>query len=150
MFFPWRKAAGAWIWQPFIPYILPRVENVWSFTSNYMSVLLWFITHKDRFIFLSVRFEVLWSVCSEDGVRMDAQILGTGFSGRLNLVWWHMLFVGPRYGIWVLSHIWRWNCEVVPRSFENVCTPGLVDFNIMQPYRWLPSFERISCPIIKV
>jgi hypothetical protein len=115
MFFPWRKTAGAWIWQPFTPHILPRIKNVWSFTSTYMSVLLWFITHKDRFIFLSVRFEVLWWVCSEDGVRMGAQIIGTGFPGRLNLVRWHVIFVGPGYGIWVMSHIWprivRWFLE---------------------------------------
>jgi hypothetical protein len=106
MFFPWRKAAGVWIWQPFTPHILSRVKNVWS-PSTYMSVLLWFITHKDRFIFLSVRFEVLWPACSEDGVRMGAQILGTGFPGRLNLVRLHIVCVGPRYGLWVMSHIWR-------------------------------------------
>jgi hypothetical protein len=49
----------------------------------------------------------LWSVCSEDGVHMGAQILGTGFPGQLNLVRWHMIFVGPGYGIWVMSDIWR-------------------------------------------
>ena len=30
LFLTWRKAAGAWIWQPFSPHILPRVKNLWA------------------------------------------------------------------------------------------------------------------------
>ena len=41
-------------------------------------------------------------------------------------MWWDLIFIGPEYRICFLLPFWHVNFEVVPRFFENLCTPEIV------------------------
>jgi hypothetical protein len=72
-----------------------------------MCVALWLIMHKDRLVFPSVRFGVFSGYVQKMVLCRGAQSLGDGLLGRLNFVWWHLLFVSPKYGTCFISPIWR-------------------------------------------
>lgn len=62
-------------------------------------------------------------ILSNDNTR-GAHILDARSPRQLNLVQWHLLFVGPQCGTYLLSPLGTKNFEVAARVLENLWTPA--------------------------